>query len=382
MNKVYLSVVHIWEIVMKTKLTTTLLLLSLLLTACLAPSAPLPTQTLVPTSPGIPTSSPLPELSFLAQPSGTVRLMSFNVGWDSIFPDGDPLNDPFRAGDRSDAYARILAAVQPQVICFQEINPRREPQQVADILERVIPPGVGKKWQVHSAGDNVIAAVYNLELTGSAIVQGNPLTGRGHAMALVDLPDGTYTQDLYLVCSHFKSQGGTSNIKARQDHADAIIAWIRDMQTPGDEIDLPHGTPFSILGDLNVYDTDPAHHLVTLLQGDIVNEAKYGPDLAPDWDGTSLKDALPRHNGDGIETFTWFDETQEFNPGVLDHILYSDSVIRVENSFVLNTMTLSPEALAAAGLQAEDVMLEAAVGNYDHLPLVVDISFQPLPSNH
>lgn len=357
-----------------------LLLIPFLLAACFTPATPVTTPTVLdpPYS-----SAPIthPELTFLAQPKGTLRLMSFNVGWDSIFPDGDPLNDPFRVADRSEAYARILTAIRPQVICFQEINPRRDPGQVADMLDRVLPLLEGWKWQVHRGGDNLIAAAFNLDLTDSAIVKGNPITGRGHATALVDLPDGEYSQDLYLVCPHFKSQGGDSNINARQAHADALVSWIRDMQTPGGEIDLPFGTPFSILGDLNVYDTDPAYHLVTLLEGDIINETEFGPDIAPDWDGTSLADALPKHNGDGPEISTWRDDTQEFNPGVLDHILYSDSVIQVENSFVLNTMTLSPSALAAAGLQAEDVMLETEAGNYDHLPLVVDISFNLLTEN-
>lgn len=322
-------------------------------------------------------SSLIPELSFLTQPEKTVRLMSFNVGWDSIFPDGDPMNDAFREQDRSDAYARLLKAIQPEVLCLQEINPRRDTQQVADLFDQILPLENGKHWRVHNGGDNFVVSAFDLRLTDSAIVQGNPLTGRGHAMALVDLPDDTFSKDLYLVCAHFKSQGGQSNIDARQAHADAIVAWIRDMQTPGGEIDLPEGTPFSILGDLNVYDTDPAYHLVTLKEGDIINEAKYGADIPPDWDGTPLADSLPRHNGSGVETFTWFDETQEFNPGVLDHILYSDSVILLENGFVLNTMTLSAAALAALSLQAEDVMLEADVGNYDHLPLVVDFSFTP-----
>ncbi len=357
------------------------LFISLFLVGCLTPatlgSSPSPDSQLPPS----PDASDHPDLAFLVQPEGTVRLMSFNVGWDSIFPDGDPMNDSFRARDRNEAYVRMLKAIRPQVLCLQEINPRRDPQQVADLLDNAIPLSSGRHWQVHNGGDNFIASAFDLRLTNSARVQGNLITGKRHAMALVDLPDEEFSQDLYLVCAHFKSQGGQSNINARQDHADAIIAWVRDMLTPGGEIDLPQGTPFSILGDFNVYDTDPAHQLVTLMTGDIANEAKYGADIAPDWDGTSLADALPHQNGVGTEIYTWRDDTQEFNPGVLDHILYSDSVILLENDFVLNTMSLSATALAAAGLQVEDVMLKAEVGNYDHLPLVVDISFNILLNN-
>lgn len=35
-------------------------------------------------------------------------------------------------------------------------------------------------------------------------------------------------------------------------------------------------------------------------------------------------------------------------------------------------MLLSDEALAALGLQVDDVLLDAQSGYYDHLPLVVD----------
>lgn len=163
---------------------------------------------------------------------------------------------------------------------------------------------------------------------------------------------------------------------ARQVHADEIVRWIRDIRTPGGEIDLPPNTPIVVLGDFNVYDTDPAYHLTTLLTGDIVNEDDYGPDIAPDWDGTSLADALPRHNARGDDVYTWRDDTQEFNPGALDRILYTDSAIAVSHAFVLNTTDMTEAELAGSGLKAGDVMLDAGTGRYDHLPLVVDMELR------
>ena len=335
-----------------------------------------------------PTEKPVPSLTektsngieFLQKASPDhLRVMSYNVNWDSIFPDSDLLNDAFREYDKSEAFLRILKAVNPDILCLQEINPARDPQQVGDILDEVLPLEGGMRWQVHSGSDNLIAARYDLQMENVQITNGSKLTGRGHALALVDLPDEAYSVDLYLICSHYKSQGGQSNINARQTHADTTIAWIRDLKTPGDEIDLPSNTPFMVLGDLNVYDTDPAHHLTTLLSGDIENEKKFGEDTAPDWDDTALADALPSHNGLGTETYTWRDDTQEFNPGVLDHILYTDSLIQLEGGFVLNTMSLSESALAAAGLQAGDIALDPEAGDYDHLPLVVDIHYLVQP---
>lgn len=304
--------------------------------------------------------------------------MSFNVGWDSIFPDDDPLNDPFRQDSSMPAFARILQAIEPDVLCLQEISPTRDPQQVGDILDDMLPLQGGRRWQTHSGRDNVIAARYDLVMEDEERVISAAITNPGHAMALVDLPDGEYENDLYLICAHFKSQGGEANVRARQVQADAIISWLADAKLPGGKVDLPANTPVVLLGDFNVYDTDPAHHLVTLLSGDIINEAKYGEDIKPDWDESDLADALPHHNGVAEDVYTWRDDTQEFNPGALDRILYTDSVISVENAFVLNTEIMTEGELAAVGLQAGDVMLDPETGRYDHLPLAVDLSFHEI----
>jgi endonuclease/exonuclease/phosphatase family metal-dependent hydrolase len=304
--------------------------------------------------------------------------MSFNVGWDSIFPDDDPLNDPFRQDSSGPAFARILKAIEPDIICLQEISPNRNPQQVGDILDAMLPLESGRKWQTHSGRDNVIAARFDLAMKDEKRVISDGITNPGHAMALVDLPDGEYENDLYLICAHFKSQGGEANIRARQVQADAIISWLADAKTPGDEIDLPFGMPIVVLGDFNVYDTDPAHHLKTLLSGDIVNEDKYGGDIMPDWDETDLADALPHHNGVTEDVYTWRDDTQEFNPGALDRILYTDSVISVEHAFVLNTEIMTEGEIAEGGLQAGDVMLDPETGRYDHLPMAVDLWFHEM----
>jgi endonuclease/exonuclease/phosphatase family metal-dependent hydrolase len=305
-----------------------------------------------------------------------IRVMSFNVGWDSIFPDDDPQNNRFRQDSSGPEFVRILKAVEPDIICLQEINPVRDSQQVGDILDAALPLDKGRKWQTYSGQDNVIAARFDLGMEVDQLISSGSVTNFGHAMALVDLPDSKYENNLYLICAHFKALGGQTNVQARQEHADAIISWVGDAKTPGGKIDLPPGTGIVVLGDFNVYDTDPAHHLTTLLTGDIEDEEKYGQDIMPDWDETGLADAMPRHNGLGEDVYTWRDDTQEFNPGALDRILYTDSVISANNAFVLNTTIMTEEELAAVGLMAGDVTLDPETGRYDHLPLSVDFSFR------
>lgn len=198
--------------------------------------------------------------AFMQKPSPLhIRIMCYNVNWDSIFEDGDSDNHPWRAFDRSDEFVRVVTAINPDIVCLQEINADRNPQDVADILDAVLPLGGGETWRAHGGSDNVIAARFDLSMLATDTI---PTTNRGQAMALVDLPNATYSTDLYLMNAHFKAGSGQDNIDRRQQHADAIIHWIGDIKTPGGYIDLPADTPMVVLGDLNVYDTDPAYQLL------------------------------------------------------------------------------------------------------------------------
>ncbi len=71
------------------------------------------------------------------------------------------------------------------------------------------------------------------------------------------------------------------------------------------------------------------------------------------------------------ENYTSRDDAEPFLPGTLDQIIDLGGMLGVENAFVLNTMVLSDEALAALGLQVDDVVLDAQSGYYDHIPIVV-----------
>ncbi len=309
--------------------------------------------------------------AFMQKPSPQhIRIMCYNVNWDSIFENGDPDNHDWRAYDMSDQFVRVVTAIDPDIVCLQEINSDRNPQDVADILDAALPLGGGEMWRAHSGTDNVIAARFDLSMLATDTI---PTTNRDQAMALVDLPDGTYSTDLYLMNAHFKAGGTSSDISRRQQHADAIIHWIGDIKTAGGYINLPADTPIVVLGDLNVYDTDPAHHLTTLITGDIVNQGTYGSDVAPDWDDTDNTDALPLHNAVGPDFYTWRADSGSYNPGALDRIIYTDSAASVDHGFVLNTTTMSSGDLAAAGLQANDVVIDPGSGYFDHLPLVVDL---------
>jgi len=345
------------------------------LAACLAPTPPPTSEPPAATTP--PSRSPTATLSdddaFLTKAPNNIRVMTYNVNWDSIFPDDDPENHELRAFNRVESFGRILRAVRPDVLCLQEINDRRSPQTLADFLIQVMGSGQDQRWLVASVRDDVIATRFELIEKGYELVTGSVLPTLSQAAALVDLPDAAFgPSDLYVVCAHFKSGGGLGDILLRGRQADVIMAHVRDFENPGGSLDLLAGTPFIILGDFNVYDTDPALHLHTLLQGDIYNENSYGEDVYPDWDATALSDVMPRHNGQGTNNYTWRNDAEPFNPRALDRVIYSDSALQVQDAFVLNTTLLGDEVLAAHDLERDDVMLDRQSGNFDHLPVVVD----------
>ncbi len=299
--------------------------------------------------------------------------MSYNINWDSIFPDNDPKNHSLRDFNRVDAFVRVMQAVQPDVVCLQEINYLRGEDELSEFLTAAMGTSPDQPWQVANIRDNVIATRFGLADQGYELEKGNVRINLSQAAALIDLPDEQYGEtDLHMICSHFKAGGQYGDIIERTRQADAIMAYVRDFKTPGGELDLKPGTPFILLGDFNVYETDPHIHLRTMLWGDVYDEGLYGEDLRPDWDETVLEDLEPSHNGLGEEFYTWRNDSDPFAPGLLDRIIYTDSVLGVENAFVLNTMTLSDQALAALGLLRDDVLLDAQFGYYDHLPLVVD----------
>ncbi len=330
--------------------------------ACLAPRR----------VPGTPTQT------FLDRPPATdFRLVCYNIKWNSIFPEVD--------ARRAARFARLVQALDPDVIALQEIGmhpqDRGQPgsrkwkaDDVVKLLTFALPLPNGT-WQAYQGKDSVIVSRYPLQLTAAKL---NPPGERELALALVDLPDDRCAADVYVLNNHFKCCDAEKNDPLRQRQADALVSWLRDARTPGGPIDLPSGTGLLIVGDLNIVGSFAP--VQTLLDGDIHDEAQYGPDALPDWDDTPLADARPRHNLTGDGDWTWRDDTSQYKPGRLDYIIYSDSVLTAVQTFALDTTVMSDGDLAAAGLERLDVCHDQDGQVFDHLPLVADFACSPTPS--
>jgi endonuclease/exonuclease/phosphatase family metal-dependent hydrolase len=290
--------------------------------------------------------------------------MAWNIGSDSIFPAALQRVDPAGTG-RPAQFARVLRAVQPDVSCLGEV--RVDTSRAAELFDEIQPLSPASRgWQTHAELDAVIVTRFGIRgRSGGSVADGS--RRRGHAMALLELPG--LPNGLFMTCAHFDSGGDANNIAMRERQADLIVNAIREAKAARGPVPLQPRTPFVILGDLNAIASSPGF-VQNMLTGRLTGAAPGGPGL--DWDDSPMTDALPRHNGSSPDVYTWRWDVEPYPPGALDRVFYSDSTLRVVNSFVLNTTIMSYDELRRAGLRATDVMREPQAGFHDHLPIVVD----------
>ncbi|MEA2734994.1 MAG: hypothetical protein QOE14_1445, partial [Humisphaera sp.] len=292
-----------------------------------------------------------------------------NVFNDSIFADVNSI--------RSQKFARMVRAVDADIWALQECY-NHTPAQLKALMDTIAPQG-GSGWYVFKNGFNehAIVSKYPISLTANNTA---PAGYRAVAMARIDLPDPSFARDLYFMNAHYRCCGDTLNDPDRQKQSDAFVNWMRDARTPGGSIDLPDQTAMMVLGDFNI--VGGPQPLNTLLDGNIQNNLTYGGDSPPDWDGTANAQAIAYQNAvAGGDTWTWRDDTQIYNPGRLDYITYTDSVLAIQKSFVLNTVTMTAADRAAAGLQTYDSIYDNVGSVYDHLPVIADFQMTvPEPS--
>ncbi len=281
----------------------------------------------------LPEAGPPPSLA--RRDPTDLRLLTYNVRFDGCF-------------DRPEPFRRILRALDPDVVCFQEIY-NHSPEEVRAWMAETLP---GTEWRTAGdGGQGIVASRYPVRDSG-------PLGARRRGgWARIGTPEG----DLLVVNPHPPC---CNDDAGRQREFDAMIAWIRDGRRAGR---LPANTPMVIAGDMNL--VGDARQLATLTAGAIVDTAAFGPGAAPDGDRTPLEDAVPLHLT-GRESYTWRNDRGSFAPGRLDYIVFSDSVLGLARSFVLWTPELPPAFLEASGLEPSDTAIAS-----DHLPVVADFYF-------
>jgi endonuclease/exonuclease/phosphatase family metal-dependent hydrolase len=291
-----------------------------------------------------------------AHPSD-IRIMAYNTARKFI---SDSTKDAL--------FQRILQAVKPDIISFEEIEDGITTAQLVTRLNSILP--TSSTWTVHLGLSDgyvrtVLASRYPQSMNITDTIPASEV--RGVNAGLVNLPDATYPTDIYPMCVHLKAFAGGTNTTRRQKACDALAKWFGDLRTPGGAVDLPTSTPALVMGDFNFVDPDPQQPEVTLRTGDIVDNATYGPDIKGDWDATDLLDVTPADPYTG-DTDTYPSGTT--NPSSrIDRIYITDSVLGVVHAFVLNTKTMTATQRSGAGLQDGDTDNAS-----DHLPIVADFA--------
>lgn len=300
-----------------------------------------------PTSKGIP-----------AQMPGTIRVLSMNV------LRGKPKTEPA-------PFARLIAAVEPDVILFQEADDFDAPALEA-WLSGFVGPMPGKHewasgiqglsgnltggvgvWNAAAMPDLgvAIATPHVITETFGTVEIEDPRNGRTRTVRAVTALVSTPSGNILATSTHLKCCGsaGSSEDQLRYVEAGAINAAFADAAdevrgTLGRDIDAK-----IIGGDMNLVGTRGP---LDVLRGGL-NEG--GRDLEPAMTGVIGETAL----------YTWRDDRGYFSPGRLDWFLTGDA--SVAQAFAIDTRLMNPDSLAMWGLYPDD----SAVS--DHLPVVVDL---------
>lgn len=269
------------------------------------------------------------------------RVLSYNVLRDDLF-----------AQDKQVYFSRILQAIQPDLVGFQEIYQNGSSQTAAKIAS-ILPITPGQWYHAKVEPDIIAISRYPILATYD-------ISPGGNGAFVIDMDP----MKLLFIVAHPPC---CANDEGRQSEMDGIMSFVRDAKNGLGPTNLPPNSPILIVGDMNLVGLN--QQVKTLLTGDIVNQGLYGADFQPDWDDTDMEDVKPPTTGTPF-SMTWYNENSAFSPGRLDYIVYSGSVVQLENSYTLFTPALSSVELNSHNLQADDVV-EAS----DHLPLVADFTF-------
>ncbi len=267
------------------------------------------------------------------------RLLSYNVRFDNLFENNSGASQ-----------LRLIKAVNPDIIAFQEIYDHSS-QETSLLIENTFP---NQTW-FHSKVEPDIIMVSKHPIKEKEASDGN-------GFFLIEIDD----QDVLIINAHLPC---CDNDTDRQVEIDKILSKIRDLKNGVGPFELIENTPIILLGDLNL--VGDYENQRTLIEGDIANNNGFGPDFNPDWDGSTFKDAKPVTTNLPMH-ITWYSPGSSFAPGRLDYQIYTASVLNVNNSFSLFTNALSIESLNELSLEINDSM-----NGSDHMPLVVDYSFNP-----
>ena len=272
----------------------------------------------------------------LARAPGTdLRVVTWNTGANGL-------------RDRRALFGRLLHALAPDVILFQELTEADDPAELAALLQQSIPAARRQRWSViiGSGGGRLRCAIASrLTMKKYAPLDPLPLPDRPDRSVRVLGAEITQAgRRLLVVCAHLRCCGkaGSFEDRTRLVEADAIRRAVERAMSSRRFDGVVVG------GDLNLVGS--RWPLEVLSESLVVVEAL---------------------QIDGRSNATWADARRPFMPGRLDFMLLSSPSPESRGAFVLDTGDLDQRWLVQHGLGAGDTA-DAS----DHMPVVVDLAWE------
>lgn len=251
-----------------------------------------------------------------------VRVLAFNAWSDKLF------DTQF-----TEEYRRILNALDPDIIAFQEIWDH-DAAQTAQRVESLLPSEDGSQWHAVKLDRGNVTVSKHPILNSWHILDDYRLTA-----SLIDLPE-SYTTDLMLINIHLRCcSGGETH---RWTEVAGIANFVADAP-------IPEGTPIVLAGDFNL----------------VGNSGQLAAIESAGFERVRARQTEKRMN------YTWRNDNGSYSPGKLDYIFYSSSSLILKNKYTLQVEEMSPEQRATYGLLDGDTQAAS-----DHLPHVADFELK------
>ena len=284
-----------------------------------------------------------------------IRVVSWNVLY------GRLLHDQERS-------ARILTALQPDILLLQELEDGQTPRHVAEFLNTTLgrepspwnvtasPIGSGLRSMAASRGgmqmgdDEPIRLARTPDRFLRAAIIGTPVPGHGMLLAssvhLKCCGGPGDDSDMERIAEAMALVNAIEGIVNRSDQQDRAFARSTDGARTVDR----GITGVIIGGDLNL--------VGSRVPLEVLESARTRRG--------DMKAADLLHL-DGSSNATWSDASSSFTPGRLDYVLYSTGTLEFDHGFILDSRRMETVDATATGLKPHDTMLS------DHAPLVLDV---------
>ena len=250
---------------------------------------------------------------------------------------------------RPDVYRRLLEAIRPDIVAFQELTAWNA-EQAREFVESVLSPDGEIAWEARQQFDTITVSAF--PILAWAPIDGNLVT-------LIDLPE---ERDLVLFNMHPPC---CNNEDGRDEEFDNLAAAWRDLLQGSFSFSIRDGDAAVFAGDYNL--VGYRRQLESIRDGVFV-DASRGANFKPGRGEGSLRDPPLRHTHRRL-AYTWRRASSSFSPGRLDLILFTGDALALEKGFVVDTGSMRSKTRKKLGLNRRDSELAS-----DHLGLVVDFS--------